>query len=76
MINIYCSCKSCEAYILDYIAEDAFEEVDDFKKQAILYFTGALAGFAVSLASFLKYKASPTAENETELLGSDGGILA
>jgi hypothetical protein len=75
-LYVYGSCKTCEAYILDYFAEEAFEAVDDLKKQAIMYFTAALAGFVVSLAAYLKYKVSPTAENEVELLGSDGGVLA
>jgi hypothetical protein len=75
-INIYGSCKTCEAYILDYFAEEAFEEVDEFRQQAILYFTAAMAGFCASFLTFLKYKVSPTAENEIELLGSDGGVLA
>lgn len=75
-INIYGSCKTCEAYILDYFAEEAFEKVDDIKKQAVLYFTAALAGFGVSFIWFLKYKVSPTAENEIELLGYEGGVIA
>ena len=75
-INIYGSCKTCEAYILDYFAEEAFEEVEDYKTQAFLYATAALAGFTVSFVWFLKYKVSPTAENEIELLGSDGGVIA
>jgi hypothetical protein len=75
-INIYGSCKTCEAYILDYFAEEAFEAVDDYKKQAILFLTGAIACFVLSLVGYVKYKVSPTNENELDLLGSDGGVLA
>ena len=75
-INIYGSCKTCEAYILDYFAEEAFEEVDDLRKQAILYMSFAIAGFIASLLAYIKYRVMPTAENEVELLGYDGGVLA
>jgi hypothetical protein len=75
-INIYGSCKTCEAYILDYFAEEAFEAVDDYKKQAILFLTGALASFVLSIVGYVKYKVAPTNENELDLLGSDGGVLA
>jgi hypothetical protein len=75
-INIYGSCKTCEAYILDYFAEEAFEEVDDLRKQAILYMSFAIAGFLSSLIAYIKYRVMPTAENEVELLGYDGGVLA
>jgi hypothetical protein len=75
-INIYGSCKTCEAYILDYFAEEAFEQVDEYKKQAIMYLAGALAGFMASFVAFIRYKVMPTAENEVELLGGDGGVLA
>lgn len=75
-VNIYGSCKTCEAYILDYFAEEAFEEVEEYKQQAIVYMAGALAGFIWALISYVKYRVMPTAENQIELLGSDGGVLA
>ena len=75
-INIYGSCKTCEAYVLDYFAEEAFESVEEHKTLAIVYMTAAVAGFIFSIVSFVKYRVSPTAENEIELLGSDGGVLA
>jgi hypothetical protein len=75
-INIYGSCKTCEAYILDYFAEEAFEEVEEYKAQAIIYLAGALAGFLSSFVAYVKYRVIPTAENEIELLGGDGGVLA
>lgn len=75
-INIYGSCKTCEAYILDYFAEEAFEQVDDLRKQAILYMSGAIACFIASLLAYIKYRVMPTAENQVELLGYDGGVLA
>ena len=75
-INIYGSCKTCEAYILDYFAEEAFEKLDHFRTQGIVYLTGAVWGLVVGFALYLKYKASPTAENEIELLSNDGGVIA
>ena len=75
-INIYGSCKTCEAYVLDYFAEEAFEELEDYEKQAVLYMGAAVAGFLASLVMYVKYRVMPTAENEVELLGGDGGVLA
>ncbi|KAG7359106.1 hypothetical protein IV203_015695 [Nitzschia inconspicua] len=75
-VNIYGSCKTCEAYVLDYFAKEAFEELEEYKEQAIIYMSGAIAGLIVSFVSYVKYRVMPTAENEIELLGSDGGVLA
>mmetsp|Transcript_42932 Transcript_42932/g.43668 ORF Transcript_42932/g.43668 Transcript_42932/m.43668 type:complete len:686 (-) Transcript_42932:1406-3463(-) len=75
-VNIYGSCKTCEAYILDIFAEEAFEEVEEYKQQAIVYLAGALAGFIWATMSYVKYRVMPTAENEIELLGGDGGVMA
>lgn len=75
-VNIYGSCKTCDAYVLDYFAEEAFESTQEFKIQAVVYLAGAMSGFIWTLLSYIKYKVSPTSENEIELLGSDGGVLA
>ncbi|OEU19646.1 hypothetical protein FRACYDRAFT_235703 [Fragilariopsis cylindrus CCMP1102] len=75
-VNIYGSCKTCEAYVLDYFAEEAFEEVEEYKQQAIVYLAGAMAGFIWATLSYVKYRVMPTAENEIELLGGDGGVMA
>lgn len=75
-IYIYGSCKTCEAYVLDYFAEEAFEELEEYKTQSIIYMAGAIAGFLAAIVGYIKYRVMPTAENEIELLGSDGGVLA
>ena len=75
-MNIYGSCKTCEAYILDYFAEEAFAELQEYLNQAILYFAAAVAGFIWALLSYIQYKVSPTSENELQLLSSDGGVMA
>lgn len=75
-INIYGSCKTCEAYILDTFAEEAFESVECHKRLAFTYMSAAMVGFAFSFVSFIKYKVSPAQENEIELLGRDGGVMA
>ena len=75
-INIYGSCKRCEAYVLDYFAKEAFEEVEIYKQQAILHFAAAMIGFVASLIGYIKYRISPPPENQVELLGSDGGVMA
>jgi hypothetical protein len=75
-VNIYGSCKTCEAYILDYFAEEAFESVEEHKTMAVVYMTTAIVGFVVSLLAFINYKVRPAAENEIELLDANNGVMA
>ena len=75
-LNVYGNCKTCEAYILDYFAEEAFEKVDHFRVQAIGYFGVFWVGICLSFVMYLKHLASPASENTVELLSSDGGVIA
>jgi hypothetical protein len=75
-VNIYGSCKTCEAYVLDYFAEQAFESVEDHKKMASVYMSGAMFGFFISFLLFITFKIRPQAENEIELLDSNSGVMA
>eukprot|EP00980_Cylindrotheca_fusiformis_P024100 scaffold11528_cov139-Cylindrotheca_fusiformis.AAC.5 len=75
-INIYASCKTCDAYVMDYFAEEAFEQLDDYFLRGVMYMLFTLIGMGVSLIGFIKYKIAPPAENQVELLGSDGGVIA
>jgi len=75
-INIYGSCKHCDAYIMDYFAEEAFVKLDDYFLQAVLFMGLAFTGIGVSLIGFIKYKLAPPAENQIELLGSSAGVIA
>eukprot|EP00980_Cylindrotheca_fusiformis_P010563 scaffold2334_cov118-Cylindrotheca_fusiformis.AAC.35 len=70
-INIYGSCKTCDAYVMDYFAEEAFEQLDDYFFQFVMYMLLTLLGLGVSLIGFIKSKIAPPAENQVELLGSD-----
>mmetsp|Transcript_22884 Transcript_22884/g.64821 ORF Transcript_22884/g.64821 Transcript_22884/m.64821 type:complete len:603 (-) Transcript_22884:79-1887(-) len=77
-INVYGSCKTCEAYILDYFAKEAFEETQFYKTQAFLHFAAAAIAAGVTVLSYIKHRTLPTADNEIELLSTDGseGVLA
>ena len=75
-IKIYGSCKTCEAYILDYFAEEVFVSMEEFLVQGLAYMSLAVVGFVIALIAYIKYRVSPTAENEIELLGGDGGVMA
>lgn len=75
-INIYGSCKTCDAYVLDYFAEQSFEKFDDYFLNAVVYLGLASAGMLMSMVGFIKYKLEPPAENELSLMGSDGGVMA
>jgi len=75
-VTIYGSCKTCEAYVLDYFAERAFESVEEHKRMALAYMIGAMMGFITSIVCFVTYKVRPQAENEIELLDTDSGVMA
>jgi hypothetical protein len=61
---------------LDYFAEEAFERVDGYKKQAIFYFSCSVWGLGMAFLLYLKFRANPAAENEVELLSNYGGVIA
>lgn len=75
-INIYGSCKHCDAYIMDYFAEEAFEKLDDYFVQSILFMSLGFTGIGLSLIGFIKFKLEAPAENQIELLGSSAGVIA
>lgn len=75
-INIYGSCKNCDAYIMDNFAAGAFERLEDYFLDAVLYLGLAFFGMGMSLFGFIKYKLAPPAENQIELLGSEAGVIA
>lgn len=75
-INIYGSCKYCDAYVLDYFAEETFEKLDDYVIQGVMFMGLAFTGILISFVGFVKYKLSPPAENQIDLLGSEAGVIA
>ena len=75
-INIYGSCKYCDAYVLDYFAEEAFEKLDDYVLQGVMFMGLGFTGILISFVGFIKYKLDPPAENQIELLGSEAGVIA
>ena len=40
--TLRCCCKTCDAYILDYFAEEAFERYEEYKIQAIFFIAAAV----------------------------------
>ncbi|CAJ1953872.1 unnamed protein product [Cylindrotheca closterium] len=75
-INIYGSCKYCDAYVLDYFAEEAFERLDEYVLRGVVFMGLAFTGILISFVGFVKYKLAPPAENQIELLGSEAGVIA
>jgi hypothetical protein len=75
-VMIYGSCKTCEAFILDYFAEEAFEEVEDLKWQAVFYSSVAVTGLLGSFMAYITYRVNPKPANQQHLMGYDGGVLA
>jgi len=75
-INVYGSCKHCNAYILDHFAEEAFEKLDDFVIKGVAFMVFGFTVILISFVGFIKYKLDPPAENQIELLGNEAGVLA
>ena len=76
-INIYGSCKYCDAYVLDYFAEEAFEKLDDYVMQGIMFMGLGFSGILISFVGFIKYKLDPPPENQMSFLeGESPGVIA
>ena len=75
-VNIYGSCNSCKAYILDYYSTEHYQNIRQFENQSYLYY---VAGFffmvgAAILAMFERKR--PNKENKIVLLSQERGVVA
>lgn len=75
-VNIYGSCNTCQAYILDYYSTEHYQNIRQFENQSYLYY---VAGFffmvgAAILAIFERKR--PNRENKVVLLSQERGVAA
>lgn len=75
-VNIYGSCNTCQAYILDYYSTEHYQNIRQFEYQSYLYY---VAGFffmvgAAILALFERKR--PNKENKIVLLSQERGVAA
>lgn len=75
-VNIYGSCNSCEAYILDYYSTEHYQNIRQFENQSYLYY---VAGFfcmvGAAILAILERK-RPNRENKIVLLSQERGVAA
>ena len=75
-IEIYGSCNSCEAYIVDYYTTDHFLGIRLYELQSWIYLWLGFILLIASAFAALKEHLSPTKEKEIVLLTHEGGVPA
>jgi len=75
-VNIYGSCKSCTAYLVDYYSTEFFQKITSYQTQARNYLIAGFVGLSVTLALVVKERVSPSNDNELTLISNEGGMIA
>jgi hypothetical protein len=75
-VQIYGSCRSCEAYLMDYYTTEHFQQIQDFQTQYYIY--AALSVILFVLAGLLRLREHyrPSQEKQIVLLNNEGGVVA
>jgi hypothetical protein len=74
--QIYGSCRSCEAYLMDYYTTEHYTQIQHFQVQYYIY--GALAALLLVIAGLLRVREHyrPSQEKQIVLLNNEGGVVA
>jgi len=75
-IEIYGSCNSCEAYIMDYFSTDHFLSIRLYEVQSVIYLWLGFVLLIVAAVAALKERIRPAQEKEVVLLTHEGGVPA
>jgi hypothetical protein len=77
-VNIYGSCTSCTAYILDYYSTEHFQNIRSYEYQSWLYFIMGFFLMVIAAAATLIERVRPTKDKEIVLLSlsHEGGVPA
>jgi len=75
-VEIYGSCNSCEAYIVDYYTTDHFLGIRMYEVQSWVYLWLGFLLLIISAFAALKECLRPTKEKEIVLLTHEGGVPA
>jgi len=74
-INIYGSCNSCQAFIVDYYSEEHFNKIRRFERHSGKYFLFGMLSLMVTVALATIQRLSPSEENEVNLLMDQNGLM-
>lgn len=73
-INVYGTCNSCKAFLVDYYTEEHFDKIRRYQTHAIHYFImGVVASFFYAFLA-LKQWIAPAEENQVTLLMTEAEI--
>jgi hypothetical protein len=75
-VNIYGSCSTCTAYILDYYSTEHFQNILSYEHQSYLYMVFGLGLMILAAISALLERARPAKDKASILLSHDGGVPA
>lgn len=75
-VNVYGSCRSCEAFLMDYYSTEHFLSIQAYLVQAYAY--GLLGTFMMLLAAICirRERLRPSQDTQVVLLSEDGGVMA
>lgn len=71
-VNIFGSCNSCKAFLVDYYSTEHFERIKQYEKQALTYMSYGVVGLFITGILILKQWLKPAEENQIDLLMNDG----
>mmetsp|Transcript_5815 Transcript_5815/g.8180 ORF Transcript_5815/g.8180 Transcript_5815/m.8180 type:complete len:762 (+) Transcript_5815:112-2397(+) len=74
-VNIYGSCNSCKAFIVDYYSEEHFDNIRRYQRHAGKYAIFGTLSLLITLALGFMQRLSPSEENEINLLMDQGGLM-
>lgn len=72
-VNVFASCRSCKAFLVDYYSTEHFEKIKQYQRQAVTYAGFGFVALFLSGLMTLKQILRPAEENQLDLLMSDGG---
>jgi hypothetical protein len=75
-VNIYGSCSTCTAYILDYYSTEHFQNILSYEHQSFLYMVFGLVLMILAAISALVERSRPAKDKSSILLSHNEGVLA
>lgn len=73
-INVYGTCNSCKAFLVDYYTQEHFDQIRRYQVHAIHYFIMGMVASLLFTALALKQWIAPAEENQVTLLMTEAEI--
>jgi hypothetical protein len=71
-VNIFGSCNSCKAYLVDYYSTEHFERIKQYEKHSLTYMSYGIVGVFITGFFMFKQWLKPAEEYQVDLLVNDG----